>query len=41
MADAAKSVDEIEQITGIDFFPQLNNSLENRIEAKYSLSEWH
>lgn len=41
MADAAKSVDEIEQMTGMDFFPQLNDALERRVEAQYSLSRWH
>ena len=41
MSDAAKSVDEIEQMTGMDFFPQLNDALERRVEAKYSLSQWH
>jgi len=41
MSDAAKSVDEIEQMTGMDFFPQLNDALERRVEAQYSLSRWH
>ena len=27
------SVDEIEALTGIDFFPELNDSLENKLEA--------
>lgn len=41
MSDAAKSVDEIEQMTGMDFFPQLNDALERRVEVQYSLSRWH
>lgn len=36
----AVSVDEIEQKTGIDFFPQLENTLEQRLENKVSLSGW-
>ena len=40
MSDAAKSVDEIEQMTGMDFFPQLSDALERRVEAQYSLSRW-
>ena len=40
MEKAVRSVDEIEQLTGIDFFPALDDALENRIEASASLSEW-
>lgn len=40
MANAATSVDEIERITGIDFFPQLNNQLEERLESQFSLAKW-
>ena len=35
-----ESVDEIEQITGFDFFYQLNDLLEERIESKKTLNGW-
>lgn len=34
------TVDEIEEITGFDFFPFLNDNLENRIEREANLSAW-
>lgn len=34
------SIDEIEQKTGIDFFPQLDDALERSLESKVSLSGW-
>lgn len=34
------SVDEIEELTGIDFFFQLPDSIENKVEAKYIVSDW-
>ena len=40
MSEAVCSVDEIERLTGIDFFPALDDALEDRIEASASLSEW-
>ena len=40
MEDAVYTVDEIEQLTGMDFFPALDDKTEDRIEAKASLSEW-
>jgi endonuclease G len=36
----AVSVDEIEKKTGLDFFPQLENTLEQSLESKVSLSGW-
>ncbi|MBR1889081.1 MAG: DNA/RNA non-specific endonuclease [Alloprevotella sp.] len=36
----AVSVDEVEQITGIDFFSALPDSVENRIEAQFDKSMW-
>lgn len=41
MGDATKTVDEIEKITGMDFFPQLNDALERRVEAQNNLTFWH
>ena len=40
MREAVHSVDEIEALTGIDFFPALDDRTENRIEAKASLADW-
>ena len=34
------SVDEVERITGIDFFPSLPDSVEKTVEAVYDLEEW-
>ena len=34
------SVDSIETLTGIDFFPQLRDEIENRIEASSSYKDW-
>ena len=36
----ARSVDEIEKLTGIDFFHNLNDAYENEAEAKYDASAW-
>lgn len=40
MDEAVRSVDEIEALTGIDFFPALEDDLEDRIEAEVRLSDW-
>ena len=40
MEDAVRSVDEIERLTKMDFFPELDDQTETRIEAKTDLSEW-
>ena len=34
------TVDEVERITGIDFFPVLPNEIENKVEAKADIREW-
>ncbi|MFB9057237.1 DNA/RNA non-specific endonuclease [Mariniflexile ostreae] len=34
------SVDSIEKLTGIDFFPQLEDTLENRLEASSNYKAW-
>ena len=34
------SVDQVERITGIDFFPALPDEVENRVEAECDLSLW-
>lgn len=38
--EAVRSVDEIEALTGIDFFPALDDQTETRVEAQADLSEW-
>lgn len=35
------SVDSIEKLTGIDFFPELEDSLENKLEASSSYKGWN
>lgn len=35
-----RTVDEIEEITGFDFFPFLADNIENRIEAEANLNDW-
>ncbi len=34
------TVDEVERITGIDFFPALPDEIENVVEASYNLRDW-
>lgn len=34
------SVDEVERITGFDFFPELPDDIENVVEAKANLNDW-
>lgn len=38
--DYVVSVDKIESITGIDFFPKLENSIENNLEKSVDISSW-
>lgn len=40
MAEAVRSVDDIERMTGLDFFSSLDDPLENKIEAQAELSDW-
>lgn len=40
LSDYALSIDELEEKTGIDFFPSLNDNLENALESTYSLKSW-
>lgn len=40
LADYVLSIDELEEKTGIDFFPNLNDNLENALEATYSTKAW-
>ena len=34
------SIDEVEKITGIDFFPSLPDNLETKIERQYNITSW-
>lgn len=34
------TIDEVERITGIDFFPALDDEIETQVEAKYDLEQW-
>lgn len=34
------SVDEVERITGIDFFPALSDDVEREVEASYDIKQW-
>jgi endonuclease G len=40
MMDYALSIDEIEEITGIDFFPQIDVEEQARLESKYDVRSW-
>ena len=40
MQDAVRTVDEIERLTQMDFFPALDDKTETRIEAQADLGEW-
>lgn len=34
------TVDEVERITGFDFFPQMPDEVENKVESKYNIKDW-
>ncbi len=36
----AVSIDSIEKVTGIDFFPILQDEMENKLESKNSIKGW-
>lgn len=38
--DCVRSVDEIERLTAIDFFPALDDSTEKRVEAETRIASW-
>lgn len=40
MSQAVRTVDEIEKLTGIDFFSALDDKTERDVEAKASLADW-
>ena len=40
MSTYAMTVDEVEDITGIDFFPSLPDKIEKRVEAEVDFTKW-
>ena len=38
--DYVNTVDQVERITGIDFFPSLPDDVENKVEAKANIDDW-
>lgn len=40
MEATAMTVDEVETMTGYDFFYQIDNKLEKRVESQFSLKDW-
>ena len=40
ISEYAVTVDSIERLTGIDFFPALADDIEEKIESKYNLKSW-
>ena len=40
MQKCAMSVDKLEELSGIDFFSELDDDLENQVEATYNLKNW-
>ena len=40
MSDCCMSVDDVEKITGLDFFTSLEDTLETRLESNYDISAW-
>lgn len=41
MQDYAMSIDDLENLTGFDFFPSLPDDIENSVEANFSFKEWN
>lgn len=41
MGDAATTVDAVEEITGLDFFPSLDKGTEKRVESTFNLRKWN
>lgn len=41
LSNYAITVDELEELTGIDFFHNLNDELESGVEAQFSANAWN
>lgn len=39
--DYVNTVDQVERITGLDFFPALPDDVETKVEAEANLDEWY
>jgi len=39
-AYAESSIDQVERITGFDFFPELPDKVETEVEKTYNLNHW-
>ena len=40
LKDYVVPVNTIETLTGIDFYPELNNYIENRVESQLETKKW-
>lgn len=40
LSDYAVSVDSVERLTGIDFFPALPDNIEDEVESNYNIKSW-
>lgn len=40
LSECARTIDELEELTGLDFFHNLPDNLENAVESKYAISAW-
>ena len=40
MSTYARTVDEVEELTGIDFFPSLPDKIEKKVEAEVDFTKW-
>lgn len=38
--EGAMSVDDVEKLTGMDLFPQVDDAIEKKIEARYNMRDW-
>ncbi|MDE5840647.1 MAG: DNA/RNA non-specific endonuclease [Muribaculaceae bacterium] len=41
MQDYATTIDEVEKMTGFDFFSTLPDEIENKLESSYSFTDWN
>ena len=40
MGDYVNTIDEVERITGLDFFPALDDDVERAVESKGDIKDW-
>lgn len=40
LSECARTIDELEELTGLDFFHNLPDNLEEAVESKYAISAW-